>query len=56
MRQDQFLEVVDRDEAEAKWRASLDLEVLDSEIVPLDEALERVLAEDISSAVDVPSL
>ena len=54
-RQDQFLEVVDRDEAEARWRASLHLEVLDSEVVPLDEALERVLAEDISSAVDVPS-
>ena len=55
MKQDQFLEVVDRDEAESRWQSSLLLRVLESEIVPLDEALERVLAEDISSTVDVPS-
>ncbi len=54
MRQRQFLEVLDRDEAERVWHAALDLARLPSETVPLDEALGRVLAEDVRAEVDVP--
>ena len=53
-RQQQFLEVVDRDEAEARFRRHLDLSPLGREAVPLDAALGRVLAEDVSAGVDVP--
>lgn len=55
MSQEQFLDVVDRDEAERRFRSALDLRPLGSETVPLEEALDRVLAEDVVSAVDVPS-
>ncbi len=54
MRQQQFLEVLDRDEAEARWRAVVDAAPLPSEAVPLAEALGRVLAEDVRAEVDVP--
>jgi putative molybdopterin biosynthesis protein len=55
MRQDQFLSVVDRDEADRRFRAALaPLEPLGAERVPLERALGRVLAEDIASPVDVP--
>lgn len=54
MRQQQFLEVLDRDEAERRWRAVIDVAPLGAESVPLDEALGRVLAEDVRAAVDVP--
>lgn len=54
MRQDQFLEVLDRDEAERRWRAVIDAGPLDSERVPLSQALGRVLAEDVRAEVDVP--
>lgn len=54
MKQQQFLEVLDRDEAERRWRALIDSEPLDPERVRLDEALGRVLAEDVRSEVDVP--
>ncbi len=53
--QEQFLEVIDRDEAERRFRAALRLEPLGAETVALSEALDRVLAEDVISAVDVPS-
>ena len=53
--QDQFLQVLDRDEAERRFRAALDLTPRGVETVPLDAALGRVLAVDIASAVDVPS-
>jgi len=53
--QDQFLDVVDRDEAEARFRAALSLDSLEREEVPLAEAWGRVLAEDVAAAVDVPS-
>ncbi len=53
-RQDQFLTVIDRDEAERRFRAVLDLRPLDAEIVSLDAALGRVLADDIVAPVDVP--
>jgi putative molybdopterin biosynthesis protein len=52
--QDQFLTVLDRDEAERRFRAVLDLRPLDPEEIPLTEALGRVLAVDVVAAVDVP--
>lgn len=53
--QDQFLQVLDRDEAERRFRAAIDCEPLGFELVPLDAALGRVLAEDVVAPVDVPS-
>jgi putative molybdopterin biosynthesis protein len=55
MEQDQFLNVIDRDEAERRFRAALDLRPLDAEPVKLEAALGRVLAEDVVAPVDVPS-
>jgi len=52
--QRQFLEVLDRDEAERRFRAVVGRAALPSERVPLAEALGRVLAEDVRSSVDVP--
>src|SRR5438045_3074108 len=54
MRQSQFLDVIDRDEAERRFRAVLDLTPLDAEEVPLAEALHRVLAADVVAPLDVP--
>ena len=53
--QEQFLQVLDRDEAERRFRAAIDLTPRGIEPVPLDEALGRVLAQDVRSPVDVPS-
>jgi putative molybdopterin biosynthesis protein len=53
--QDQFLNVIDRDEAEARFRSALDLKPLGVERVPIAEALGRVLARDVVARVDVPS-
>src|ERR1043166_279288 len=53
--QEQFLHVLDRDEADRRFRAALDLTPRGIERVPLDAALGRVLAADVVSAVDVPS-
>lgn len=53
--QEQFLDVIDRDEAEARFRAALDLRPLGSEVVPLGEALGRVSSDDVAARVDVPS-
>lgn len=53
--QEQFLRVLDRDEAERRFRAALDLAPRGVETVPLDAALGRVLAADVISFVDVPS-
>jgi putative molybdopterin biosynthesis protein len=55
MRQDQFLEVLDRDEAERRWHAQIDLTPLGAEVVALDDALGRTLAADVRAGVDVPS-
>jgi len=55
MQQDQFLDVIDRDEAERRFQAALDLRLLNAEQVPLEEALGRVLTGDVLSPVDVPS-
>src|SRR5262249_4236251 len=54
MRQDQFLDVIDRDEAEHRFRAALDLRPLPAEEVPLAQALHRVLARDVLAPLDVP--
>jgi putative molybdopterin biosynthesis protein len=53
--QQQFLQVLDRDEAERRFRATLDLKPLGVETIQLDKALGRVLAADVISPVDVPS-
>src|SRR5271168_2051798 len=53
-RQEQFLEVVDRDEAERRFRGHLDLRPLERETVPLSQGLGRVLASAVVAEVDVP--
>jgi putative molybdopterin biosynthesis protein len=53
--QEQFLQVLDRDEAERRFHATLDLTPRGSESIALDTALGRVLAADVVSPVDVPS-
>jgi putative molybdopterin biosynthesis protein len=53
--QEQFLHVLDRDEAERRFRAAIDLTPRGVETVPLDAVLGRVLAADVISPVDVPS-
>lgn len=53
--QDQFLHVLDCDEAERRFRAAVDAAPRGVERVALDRALHRVLAADVVSAVDVPS-
>jgi molybdopterin molybdotransferase/putative molybdopterin biosynthesis protein len=53
--QEQFLQVLDRDEAERRFRAAIDVTARRTETVPLEEALGRVLACDVVSPVDVPS-
>src|SRR4051812_27415405 len=53
--QEQFLQVLDRDEAERRFRAAVDCRPIGSESIPLDAALGRVLAADVASPVDVPS-
>jgi putative molybdopterin biosynthesis protein len=53
--QEQFLQVLDRDQAERRFRSALDLTPRGTETIPLDSALGRVLAADVISPVDVPS-
>ncbi len=53
--QEQFLDVIDRDEAETRFRNALSLAPLGAEVVPLIECLGRSLAEDVFARVDVPS-
>jgi putative molybdopterin biosynthesis protein len=53
--QEQFLQVLDRDEAERRFRAAIDLAPRGAERVTLDMALGRALAPDVVSPVDVPS-
>lgn len=52
--QRQFLDVIDRDEAERRFRAVLRLDPLGVETIAIAEALGRVLASDVMSPVDVP--
>ena len=53
--QEQFLQVLDRHEAERRFRAAVDCTPRYREVVSLDAALGRVLADDVVSSVDVPS-
>lgn len=53
-RQQQFLDVIDRDEAEAHFRQYLNLSPLGEESIPLAMALGRILSRSVISAVDVP--
>jgi len=54
-RQNQFLNVVDRDTAEQRFRQAIQTEPLGEESVSLADALGRVLSRDVVSAVNVPS-
>lgn len=53
-RQQQFLTVIDRDEAMVRFRARLDLSPLESEWIALESSRQRVLAVDVRAPVDVP--
>src|SRR5580658_423154 len=52
--QEQFLQVLDRDEADRRFRAALNLTPCGIETVPLDAALGRVLSAHVVLLVDVP--
>src|ERR1700678_153641 len=52
--QEQFLQVLDRDEADRRFRAAISLTPCGIETVPLDAALGRVLSAHVVSPVDVP--
>lgn len=54
-RQQQFLDVVTRDEATARFQQHLRLEPLGNETVALGAALRRVLSNTVVSDVDVPA-
>jgi len=51
--QSQFLDVVDPETASTRWHAALDLEPLHSERIAVSDALQRVLARDVTAAIDV---
>src|SRR5262245_34913454 len=53
--QEQFLQVLDRDEADRRFRDAIDLSPRGIERIDLDTALGRVLAADVVAPVDVPS-
>jgi len=53
--QKQFLDVIDRDLAKARFEAEITLQPLAEEMVCLDQALGRVLSRDIIARVNVPS-
>lgn len=53
--QEQFLNVIDRDEAERRFHDAIERGPLGGESVELENALGRVLAKDVVSPVDVPS-
>jgi putative molybdopterin biosynthesis protein len=54
VKQQQFLEILDREEAERRWHAVIDVSPLGAETLDLELALGRVLAEDVRADVDVP--
>ena len=53
--QEQFLDVIDRDEAERRFRSAVRGTPLVRESVSLGHALGRVLAGDVTAEIDVPS-
>ena len=54
-RQEQFLAVASADDALARFMGAIELAPLAAETVPLSAALGRVLAQDVTAPVDVPS-
>ncbi|MDG2335768.1 MAG: molybdopterin biosynthesis protein [Myxococcota bacterium] len=54
MKQQQFLDVLDRDEADERWNAVIETAQLPPEAVALEASLGRILAEDVRATVDVP--
>jgi putative molybdopterin biosynthesis protein len=54
VKQEQFLDVISREEAERRWRGAGDWSPLPAEEVPLPQALGRVLATDVVAPRDVP--
>ncbi len=54
MKQTQFLDVIDRDEARRRWHEVIDAVPVGVEPVALEAALGRVLSDDVRSAIDVP--
>jgi putative molybdopterin biosynthesis protein len=54
VKQQQFLEVLDRDEADRRWRQAIDRAPGGVESIDLEVALGRVLAQDVRAEVDVP--
>ena len=55
MQQNQFLDVIDRDEAERRFNAAIQIGPLDEETVSIKDSLGRVLARDVVANVNVPS-
>ena len=53
-RQEQFLEVVSAEEAQARFARHIDLSPLPAEQVALSLSLGRVLAHDVIAPIDVP--
>ena len=53
--QEQFLDVIDRDEAERRFRSALTLAPLGIDKIAVRDALGRVLASNVIACVDVPS-
>ena len=53
-RQEQFLDIVSREEAHRRFHAHLSLTPLGEEAVSLADALGRVLARDVAAPADVP--
>lgn len=53
-RQEQFLDVVSREEAEKRFRAAVPHKPLAAESVDLSAALGRVLAENLTAPIDLP--
>ena len=54
LEQSQFLDVIDRDEAERRFRAAIDLKPVGEALVPLADALGRTLSRDVAAPLDVP--
>ncbi|MBO0735280.1 MAG: molybdopterin biosynthesis protein [Alphaproteobacteria bacterium] len=53
-RQEQFLDVIDRETASARFHRHLDLRPVGAETIPLSQALGRVLARGVIAEIDVP--
>ncbi|WP_158808199.1 molybdopterin biosynthesis protein [Beijerinckia sp. L45] len=54
LRQEQFLTILSREDAKARFEAALSMQPLGTEVVSLAASLGRVLAETLRSPIDVP--